>query len=165
MDDHENPFRPDGRLSHEVDPIVEVYKKRPYPPGSSNENEDVVETVNVSRIQQQQHAQNITTTDFTDSSSKSKTVAVAASGTGSSVIISKRDSSKNGGAPVKPTDIKLNMSDGSTTATVTTTVGGTHAAAQSADVQHKLLSSPKAGRVEVVHLEEKKKRCACCVVQ
>lgn len=29
----ENPFRPDGQLSHEVDPIVETYKHRPFPSG------------------------------------------------------------------------------------------------------------------------------------
>jgi len=31
MDPDENPFRPDGNLSHEVEPIVEVYKHRPFP--------------------------------------------------------------------------------------------------------------------------------------
>lgn len=31
MDSDENPFRPDGNLSHEVEPIVEVYKHRPFP--------------------------------------------------------------------------------------------------------------------------------------
>lgn len=28
----ENPFRPEETLFHEVDPIVEAYKKKPYPP-------------------------------------------------------------------------------------------------------------------------------------
>ncbi|VDP32830.1 unnamed protein product [Soboliphyme baturini] len=27
----ENPFRPDGNLCHEVDPIVESYRRKPYP--------------------------------------------------------------------------------------------------------------------------------------
>uniref|UniRef100_A0A0R3RPP5 Uncharacterized protein n=1 Tax=Elaeophora elaphi TaxID=1147741 RepID=A0A0R3RPP5_9BILA len=35
----DNPFRPEESLFHEVDPIVEAYKKKPYPPslpGSQN---------------------------------------------------------------------------------------------------------------------------------
>lgn len=35
----ENPFRPEDTLFHEVDPIVEAYKRKPYPPslpGSQN---------------------------------------------------------------------------------------------------------------------------------
>lgn len=35
----DNPFRPEESLFHEVDPIVEAYKRKPYPPslpGSRN---------------------------------------------------------------------------------------------------------------------------------
>lgn len=31
----ENPFRPEEQLFHEVDPIVEAYMKKPYPPRST----------------------------------------------------------------------------------------------------------------------------------
>ncbi|CAG9535843.1 unnamed protein product [Cercopithifilaria johnstoni] len=32
----DNPFRPEESLFHEVDPIVEAYKKKPYPPSISD---------------------------------------------------------------------------------------------------------------------------------
>lgn len=32
MAEHENPFRPEEVLYHEVDPIVEQYMHKPFPP-------------------------------------------------------------------------------------------------------------------------------------
>ncbi|PIO76804.1 hypothetical protein TELCIR_01102 [Teladorsagia circumcincta] len=32
MAEHENPFRPEEVLYHEVDPIVEQYMQKPFPP-------------------------------------------------------------------------------------------------------------------------------------
>uniref|UniRef100_A0A8R1TLE7 Uncharacterized protein n=1 Tax=Onchocerca volvulus TaxID=6282 RepID=A0A8R1TLE7_ONCVO len=43
----DNPFRPDESLFHEVDPIVEAYKTKPYPPSlPSSHNTTPVKTIN-----------------------------------------------------------------------------------------------------------------------
>nr|CAD2183751.1 unnamed protein product [Meloidogyne enterolobii]CAD2187754.1 unnamed protein product [Meloidogyne enterolobii] len=34
--ENENPFRPDEQLYHEVDPIVELYRQKPFPPSPSH---------------------------------------------------------------------------------------------------------------------------------
>jgi len=121
-EDSDNPFRPEGRLSHEVEPIVECYKKRPFsvPPGS----------------------------DFADGA----VVGVSASPAGKKEKEKASKSSKNKEAAVKPQDIKLTL---------------TNADGQNSqlEVQHRQLTSPKAGHVEVVHLGEKRKRCGCCSIQ
>lgn len=147
--DKDNPFRPDGSLSHEVEPIVEVYKHRPYPTsdeldGISGAIKSTVHQNTSSSPPPPHHPPDAV--DGSSSSPKKK---------------SNKKDIKNGSTPndviVKPSDIKLN-----TTADVLTNYNNQQ---QQADVQHRVLASPKAGTVQVVHVEEKKKPCACCVVQ
>ncbi|KRX64493.1 hypothetical protein T09_12647 [Trichinella sp. T9] len=97
----DNPFRPDGQLCHEVDPIVKEYTSRPFPDAG------VVSAQPVGRLHP----------DEAD----------------------------------KLSPIKLNMLNGEQVQTL--------------QAQHKSLASPKAGTLELVHVEPRKKRCGCCSVQ
>ncbi|VDN03681.1 unnamed protein product [Thelazia callipaeda] len=47
----DNPFRPEESLFHEVDPIVEAYKNKPYPPSlPGSQNSTPVKTANQSYL-------------------------------------------------------------------------------------------------------------------
>jgi len=137
-EDSENPFRPDGRLSHEVEPIVECYKKRPFP-GSTGA--DLVDGV-------------VTTVGSSKSPPSSPPGKKAATSTSASEPLVAQPSKNGGGRETvaKPQDIKLTL----------TTADGHNT---QLEIQHKQLTSPKAGHVEVVHIGEKRKRCGCCSIQ
>ncbi|KAL3087017.1 hypothetical protein niasHT_025541 [Heterodera trifolii] len=55
--DNENPFRPEEHLYHEVDPIVEAYRQRPFPPSPTHGS-----PVSNSHQHQQQQQQTTSTT-------------------------------------------------------------------------------------------------------
>ncbi|OUC46486.1 hypothetical protein D917_07679 [Trichinella nativa] len=111
----DNPFRPDGQLCHEVDPIVKEYTSRPFPDAG------VVSAQPVGRLHPDE----------------------GVDGGGG------RRSSPDKADKLSP--IKLNMLNGEQVQTL--------------QAQHKSLASPKAGTLELVHVEPRKKRCGCCSVQ
>ncbi|CDW54679.1 hypothetical protein TTRE_0000294901 [Trichuris trichiura] len=91
IQENDNPFRPDGNLCHEVDPIVKKYATKPFP-------------------------------DSMDDDSPRKE------------------------------DGTLTLVNGEQVQTVV-------------EVEHKSLAPPKAGTLEMVHVEPRKKHCFCCSVQ
>jgi len=109
----ENPFRPDGDLSHQVEPIIETYKTRPYPKG--HDEADAAKPKSPTKKEKKE----------------------------------KKKKEKKEKDVVRPSDVSLQMNESHTVEVKRTTV-----------------SSPKAGKVEFVHVEESKKRkCGCCSVQ
>lgn len=153
--DHDNPFRPDGNLSHEVEPIVEIYKHRPYP---TNDELDGMMGTTIKNAVNQNTSSSPPTSPRSPPLPSSKNVV-----DGGASSPNKKNDIKNGTKSttndvVKPTDIKFNTYDGLTNY-------NNQQQQQVADVQHRVLASPKAGTVQVVHVDEKKKRCACCVIQ
>lgn len=121
--EHENPFRPDDELYHQVDPIVEAYKRKPYG-------------------------------DFPSPVKTPPPAPSTAATNGKSAKDSKKDKKDKKRASVdaaKPKDIQYaDATDGLV----------------SDQAKRGTLNSPKAGKAELVHLEETKKRkCGCCVVQ
>lgn len=140
-EESDNPFRPDGKLSHEVEPIVECYKKRPFPVATGSDFVDGVVT-------------NVGSSKSPPSSPPGKKAAASKSSSSSSPPPVAQPSKNGGGreAVAKPQDIKLTL----------TTADGHNT---QLEVHHKQLTSPKAGHVEVVHIGEKRKRCGCCTIQ
>ncbi|KRZ71605.1 hypothetical protein T10_2827 [Trichinella papuae] len=114
----DNPFRPDGQLCHEVDPIVKKYTSRPFP------ESDVVSAQPVDILPPDE----------------------GVDGGGG-----RRSSPDELNKADKLSPIKLNMLNGEQVQTL--------------QAQHKSLASPKAGTLELVHVEPRKKRCGCCSVQ
>jgi hypothetical protein len=118
---HENPFRPEDELYHQVDPIVEAFRTKPY--------------------------------GDMPSPLKSPPPVASPAKNGTKAKDAKKDkkrSSIGDNNAAKPKDIQYAEADG---------LVSDHA-------KRGTLNSPKAGKAELVHLEETKKRkCGCCVVQ
>ncbi|KRY73915.1 hypothetical protein T4A_7298 [Trichinella pseudospiralis] len=114
----DNPFRPDGQLCHEVDPIVKKYTSRPFP------ESNVV---------------------------SAQPVGILPPDEGVDGGGGRRSSPDELNKADKLSPIKLNMLNGEQVQTL--------------QAQHKSLASPKAGTLELVHVEPRKKRCGCCSVQ
>lgn len=133
-DEHDNPFRPDDELYHEVDPIVEVYKKHPFPPGDHS----LIDGVTPGSPQEQSLEK------------------------GGKWKFGKKKEKANGSAgveesPVKPSHINLQLE--------ATPSGLSEKNSLSGEAHKATLTSPKAGKVELVHLEDKKRKCGCCTIQ
>jgi hypothetical protein len=154
--DNDNPFRPQEPLYHEVDPIVEAYRNRPFPPspvGSPipHEHHQEHRTITTSNTENNGGHHHHTTTTTTTSSNheyhhssqhhsyNNETPQKANTSHVSSSTPKRNSSSSKGGDQQYPTI--------------------------SPDTQ--LLESndlPPPKHAEIVHLE-KKKRCGCCSVQ
>ena len=156
--EHENPFRPQDELYNEVDPIVAAFRTKPYPEVgsrqpllndsttvSSSSKTPTDKSTTKKPTPQPRHSKSGSPPD----SKKSKNGPPQAQNNGKKK--EKRGSKgSNSDTAVKPTDITLQYSevDGQTA-----TVRGAH------------LNSPKAGRAELVHVDDKKRKCGCCVLQ
>lgn len=132
----ENPFRPDGNLNHEVDPIVETYKRRPFPTSPSDEyfksaTTDLQETNHLPSNAQPSPTKGSPKKAKKDSPKKEKK--------------GETNSPKKGSPQKSPPP----QNEHPTTA----------------QVQHHTLATPQSGKVELVHLEEKEKRKCCCTIQ
>ncbi|KAL3070299.1 hypothetical protein niasHS_016126 [Heterodera schachtii] len=150
--DNENPFRPEEHLYHEVDPIVEAYRQRPFPPSPTHGSP--VSNSHQHQQQQQQQQTTSTTTWSTPTKRNSTTqqpqhqlqyqqqlqYANGGSGRNNSLAQARRDqeyANANNSVPL--------MADQTTPAAVDG-VGPPH-------------------KAEVIRLKEEKKKRACCHVQ
>lgn len=143
MDATDNPFRPEGDLNHQVDPIVEQFKTRPFGGGTASNPGTPEKTVvmqNQPQLQQSPLQQTSNNSSPTKKSGKN----------------GRKGSKEAGGAAVRPSQVELQV-------TVNDNANGTYT--QVIDPKRTTLASPKAGKVELVHLEEKKKKCGCCSIQ
>ncbi|KAK0422057.1 hypothetical protein QR680_007339 [Steinernema hermaphroditum] len=128
----ENPFRPDEVLFHEVDPIVEAYRTKPYPP--SNPSSPLASPTKHNRrpsggASPQQNG-NSSNTEEHERLLKSTTVDAT---------------DANGGTPA--------------------TKKGGPALPDVNDIAPPMVNGEQPGHVELVHIDEKKKKCACCSIQ
>uniref|UniRef100_A0A915IKY0 Uncharacterized protein n=1 Tax=Romanomermis culicivorax TaxID=13658 RepID=A0A915IKY0_ROMCU len=134
--DNDNPFRPNGVLSHEVEPIIEEYKQKPFP---NSPNRSAANTPLPLAHQQENLVANESSSfnanDSTDSKLRLITDNMSSGGNAASNGVS------NAATPSKNNVI------------------------EQADVQSHLVTPTKAGKVELVHVENKKKKCRCCCVQ
>uniref|UniRef100_A0A7E4VWL8 Proteoglycan 4-like n=1 Tax=Panagrellus redivivus TaxID=6233 RepID=A0A7E4VWL8_PANRE len=149
MDDsNDNPFRPQEKLFHEVDPIVEAYRNRPYPPSPAG-----------SPIPHDTHPNTTVTTTHdghqtaTTTTTKSTKVTADPSGNGQTVVTEVH------------TYTTVSANEATPLQSATTTPAKS-AAPYVTEPDAALLQSdlPPPGKVELVHIE-KKKRCGCCSVQ
>jgi hypothetical protein len=148
--DNDNPFRPQEPLYHEVDPIVEAYRNRPFPPSPVG-----------SPIPHDHHHETRTTTNSTNENGIHTTTTTHEyhshshyTSSGGRDETPQKSSSKTHN--LESTPKKRNSSSAS---------GGDHIQTISPDTQ--LLESndlPPPKQPEIIHLE-KKKRCGCCSVQ
>uniref|UniRef100_A0A1I7Y983 Uncharacterized protein n=1 Tax=Steinernema glaseri TaxID=37863 RepID=A0A1I7Y983_9BILA len=128
----ENPFRPDEVLFHEVDPIVEAYRTKPYPP--SNPSSPVHSpTKNNRRL----------------------------SGGASPQQNGGSSSAEEHERLIKSTTVDATDANGE----APTTKKGGPALPDVNDISPPVVSSEQPGRVEMVHIDEKKRKCACCSIQ
>uniref|UniRef100_A0A5S6QFF2 Uncharacterized protein n=1 Tax=Trichuris muris TaxID=70415 RepID=A0A5S6QFF2_TRIMR len=125
IQENDNPFRPDGSLCHEVDPIVKKYATRPFPNSTGEE---------LIPLSPKQHIDGGTGPDSPRKEDGTVTVL---------------RSPPRG--PADTNEVKLVLVNGEQVQTV--------------EVQHKSLTPPKAGTLEMVHVEPRKKHCFCCSVQ
>uniref|UniRef100_A0AC34GMN5 Uncharacterized protein n=1 Tax=Panagrolaimus sp. ES5 TaxID=591445 RepID=A0AC34GMN5_9BILA len=148
--DNDNPFRPQEPLYHEVDPIVEAYRNRPFPPSPVG-----------SPIPHDHHHETRTTSNSTNENGIHTTT------TTTTHEYHSHYTSGDGG---NETPLKSNISSSKThhlesTPKRNSNSGDHHIPTISPDTQ--LLESndlPPPKQPEIVHLE-KKKRCGCCSVQ
>lgn len=156
----ENPFRPEEQLYHEVGPIVEMYRQRPFPPSPSHgspvpPHEQQQETPTRNQQQQQQPMNEISTTPTrmttTTAMSPNRGEIVLANGGGgggrhSSLAEARREA--NNQRQMSPVKTELQQQQEPLIANSAAVGDG--------------VGPP--GRAEVVRLPEKKKR-ACCSLQ
>ncbi len=117
----ENPFRPDGELSHIVEPIVDAYKTKPFP-------------------EVDEMAAGVVALSYEETNTSAPLPPAKKS--------SKGRQQQTEDAMVATRQVELHMS-----------------AAPDGAGNTQQMQVTKAGKVELVHLEEKKRRCGCCVVQ
>src|SRR5690242_18611568 len=129
-EEKDNPFRPDGELSHMVEPIVETYKSLPYSSiqhdGHNASHHDGVTSQASSKTKGKKDSKEKGKSKESQGKSKESQDKAKES----------QSKSTSGEGPVKPSDIGIQLQDG--------------------QAQKRILSSPRAGTVELVHLEEKK---------
>ncbi|TKR95009.1 hypothetical protein L596_009233 [Steinernema carpocapsae] len=127
----ENPFRPEEVLYHEVDPIVEAYRTKPYPP--SNPSSPINSPIKNNRASTSPAAPNgHSAANAEEHERLIKTTTVEAT------------KGANGGTPKSKSGPALPDHN---------------------DVTQPMVNGEQPGRVEVVHIDEKKKKCACCSIQ
>ncbi|KHJ45753.1 hypothetical protein D918_03965 [Trichuris suis] len=120
IQENDNPFRPDGNLCHEVDPIVKKYATKPFPDSMDDEL-------------------------FAPSSPTQQSSPRKEDGTVTILRSPPHDTTDTN-------EVKLSLVNGEQVQTVV-------------EVEHKSLAPPKAGTLEMVHVEPRKKHCFCCSVQ
>lgn len=142
--DNDNPFRPQEPLYHEVDPIVEAYRNRPYPPSPVG-----------SPIPHEHHHESRTSNTHENGVHTTTTTSTHEYHT---------SYSHHSGTPQKANTSAADIHD-STPKKRHSGAATDHIQTISPDTQ--LLESndlPPPKHAEIVHLE-KKKRCGCCNVQ
>ena len=137
--DHDNPFRPQENLYHEVDPIVEAYKNRPFPPSPAG-----------SPIPHEVHASTTITTTKTSTPQNNSHHTVRETTTVQSYSYSTPQKT-----PTHPGNVRADM--------IEKRHSGTPGGVESSQLLAEDLPPPN--KAEVVHLEKKKKCCGCCSVQ
>lgn len=152
-ENNENPFRPDESLYHEVDPIVEAYRQRPFPPSPCSSPTLSLSLANGHTTFQTEYKEK-----FNDQPNVSD---YEASTTTTSIIIdSDGFSTKN-----KSTIVTKKTKQSSRTASLAEgRISDTAAdALPLIDANNDALPPPN--KVEIVHIKEKKKRsCFCCCI-
>ncbi|VDN44694.1 unnamed protein product [Gongylonema pulchrum] len=132
----ENPFRPQETLFHEVDPIVEAYKRKPYPPSlPGSQNTTPVKTANQAYLNGKFNSYNKLFFDVLTHTSISPTALIADKELEKPMIAD--SAALTSSTPLMSNDDRP-LEDGGD-------------------------DLPKARHVECVRIE--KKKCGCCSVQ
>ncbi|KAE9554602.1 hypothetical protein FO519_002162 [Halicephalobus sp. NKZ332] len=140
--DHDNPFRPQEILYHEVDPIVEAYRNRPFPPSPAG-----------SPIPHEMHASTTITT--TKSSTPQNNSHHTVKETTTFQAHSYSSPIKHTSTPTHPGNVRADFLD--------KRHSGTPGGLESSQLLPGDIPPPNTA--EVVHIEKKKKCCGCCSVQ
>jgi len=156
----ENPFRPQEPLYHEVDPIVEAYRQRPFPPSPSSSpqpahNSSTVTTTTTSSHWFSRSSKQKNDTSFESSPAKADETPKKSSKSSthkyterqSSLSEARTDRGRRSSSP-KPNDSLLSKGDSGNGGGTVTFIG-----------------VPPPEKAEIVHIDEKRKRCGCCSVQ
>jgi len=153
----ENPFRPQQTLYHEVDPIVEAYRQRPFPPSPSHS--PVPTHANMAAGSGANSTLNMSTaTTATSHSShwfsKSKQPAPKSA---NDQEYAKRGSADSGSLMRRGGGRQSSLSEART---------DKHPHPNS-QLPPQGINGPPPGKAEIIHVEEKRtrRRCGCCSVQ
>ncbi|CAJ0954926.1 unnamed protein product, partial [Mesorhabditis belari] len=149
MEEHENPFKPQDLLYHEVDPIVEQYLHKPFPPSHSGSvnNTPVKHSSNGHHSPEElegrlhESARPITPPSIRESP------AYYQNGLTRADIVAEKQHKESASQPLIDTPGRRSEDR-----------GGHAIGKQQADSE-----LPPAGQVEMVHI--KKKKCGCCSLQ
>lgn len=140
----ENPFRPDESLYHEVDPIVEAYRQRPFPPSPCSSPAPSSPLAN-GRCHQTEYKEGfINQSNVSGYETRTTTTIVVTNGNGSTTNTTTTVTKKS-----KRNSRTASLAEGRSDADGVPLIDGTDAL-------------PPPNKAEVVHIKEKKKKCCCC---
>ncbi|KAI1699385.1 hypothetical protein Ddc_18596 [Ditylenchus destructor] len=152
----ENPFRPTETLYHEVDPIVEAYRQRPFPPSPSGSpippHSNSATPMHYSRQEISHHEEFSSSSIKMDSSLANDTPTKG----GKSKKANGRNSRQSSLAEGRTQRSSIQASTPPPSNAPLVSTGANEVIAE---------DLPPPNHAAIVHVDEKKKRCACCSLQ
>jgi hypothetical protein len=161
----ENPFRPTETLYHEVDPIVEAYRQRPFPPSPSNSPVPPHATSTSTPLRHGHHfhenveQESASSTKLTNHELSYSTTEFSTSTTPTGKNNKSSSKKSNGGRNSRTSSLaEARTQQNHPNSQNASLVGTTTTSGPIGDL-------PPPSKAEIVHIDEKKKRCACCSLQ